>query len=76
MSKMTGWFPADVKPVRKGVYEVEEMMAFHRYCYWNGKLWGWADVKKEDARRFNSTQGAKQNKRWRGLASDPKKGKK
>jgi len=71
--KLTEWFPHYVKPVRKGVYEVEEFITHHRWCYWNGSKWAWAETTPKNAVRFTQTSGAKQSKRWRGLASNPKK---
>jgi hypothetical protein len=52
--KLTPWYPANIKPVRKGWYEVR--CEFKNVCggmhYWNGKWWGetfaapWRGVKK------------------------------
>lgn len=41
----TQWFPGDVKPVRKGVYEVKPFVADYgepvrSFAYWDGKKWG------------------------------------
>jgi len=37
--KLTPWFPANVKPVRAGVYEVESLNHFKLYRYWDGRRW-------------------------------------
>jgi hypothetical protein len=52
--KLTPWYPANIKPVREGWYEVR--CKFKNVCggmhYWNGKSWGetfaapWRGVRK------------------------------
>jgi hypothetical protein len=37
--KRTKWFPASIKPVRKGVYERKYDWGVD-YAYWNGWDWG------------------------------------
>jgi hypothetical protein len=72
--KLTPWFPADVKPVRAGVYEVNA--EFHDppwYRYWNGEFWHAGG---------HTPEYAAQQPRisledillapWRGLAEEPK----
>jgi hypothetical protein len=39
MSKMTKWFPAHIKPARKGVYEVRTPNKGNKYCYWDKRGW-------------------------------------
>lgn len=61
-AKLTPWFPADVKPTRKGVYQCREGRQY--YWFWDGRVWrssefGWECVL--------------QRREWRGLASDPSK---
>lgn len=61
------WFPADIKPVRKGTYECEFESTtwpfpIERMCEWTGRSW------KEDGK---TAEGIK---RWRGLASEPYQG--
>jgi hypothetical protein len=36
--KRTKWFPASIKPVRKGVYERKYYWGVD-YAYWNGSDW-------------------------------------
>lgn len=70
--KLTPWFPAKVKPVRAGVYEVkqDDMPAWYRR--WDGEDWyvggatpGWASnaiIVWDNGLRTP----------WRGLAEEPK----
>lgn len=39
---LTGWYPKDVAPVRRGVYEVrdEAIGCTTNYAYWDGKKFG------------------------------------
>jgi hypothetical protein len=72
----TDWFPPEVKPVRRGVYERDLMQVFPwkvRYSWWNGKAWcGWAET--VDAAYCNRQRGVSsiQSAAWRGLARKPK----
>jgi hypothetical protein len=63
--KKTKWFPADIKPVRIGIYEV---LGSNHMWLWDGANW-----RSSGPSRF-LCQG--QWKIWRGLASDPNKVKK
>lgn len=39
---LTDWFPASVKPVRKGVYQrmyTCGQSKHSQYCYWDGEFW-------------------------------------
>lgn len=65
--ELTPWFPGDVKPVRVGLYQREWDLAanLNDPDYWDGKQW-----------RYNGPGGwraGRQDRRWRGLASDPAK---
>jgi hypothetical protein len=60
--ELTPWFPADVKPARVGNYQCRE--GSQDVWYWDGRVWrspnfGW--------------ECTKQDRQWRGLASDPSK---
>lgn len=71
--KLTPWFPADVKPVRVGVYETnfrEVCAVFKGFSFWNGVEWSNQRDLKEGARTAGYT-GSVQTKQWRGLASNP-----
>lgn len=74
--KLTPWFPADVMPVRPGVYETEfddcaDSFTWHGYSRWDGFRW-WnqfntvAHAANGGAWKY---EGAVQEKRWRGLAA-------
>lgn len=63
MSKLTDWFPADVKPVRVGQYEVANTHYGDPFpLHWDGRKWCLSDTK---------TPAIFQNREWRGLAADP-----
>jgi hypothetical protein len=79
--KLTPWFPADVKPVRNGVYEVESRV--HRaFAYWNGERFGWrcwelpglgAEEAAIDAFHMRRAETCLEPRvSWRGLAKEPK----
>lgn len=84
MSELTDWFPPEIKPKYAGVYEVDYADDDGRaVCYWNGK--DWMSVKWEGlgAGFLAACNRAKASKDkawsahvWRGLANNPKKGKK
>lgn len=72
----TKWYPAEVKPVRKGLYQRDfALVSGHgitiRFSYWNGRFWGgWAEhpiAAMKNRRQASSTQSIP----WRGLASKP-----
>jgi len=75
--KLTKWFPAYIKPVRRGVYETR-IDSFHNntpgaVSRWNGKRWSHQigkNANKIYLRDFG--EAAAQNKSWRGLAKEPK----
>lgn len=79
--KLTPWFPADQKPVRRGVYKTElrssvrEAVIEISYSYWDGANWGNSQPTPEKARSHFLKNGfGNQNKPWCGLAADPKTG--
>jgi len=70
--KLTPWFPAHIKPVRPGVYDTrfrDGPKLVCGYSFWTGTQWSvqWWRVETATARR--STDGAIQDKEWRGLTS-------
>ncbi len=70
--KLTPWFPADVKPVRVGVYLVKSpLLLTGGFSYWDGKRWGWICYTRRDAAAEKVYPGASQDKQWRGLAEKP-----
>lgn len=69
--KLTEWYPAHIKPVRKGVYETD-MSGRLGYSYWTGKQWSNQSLNAAYAERYKTwTQLASQEKKWRGLAEPP-----
>jgi hypothetical protein len=67
--KLTPWFPADQKPVRRGVYETK-FEGHTGYSRWTGSRWA---NQRPDAVMAQAAPrvGAFQTKRWRGLAEKP-----
>lgn len=68
----TEWFPYQIKPIYKGVYETNlfQDVGFAYYSYWNGIEWG-----NEFSSIFNANQNRRigmQNKPWRGLLEKAK----
>ena len=62
--KLTKWYEANVKPVRLGVYQVQDLFREDSgfYAYWNGYHW-----------LIESEQGARlkfQYRRWRGVEQE------
>ena len=76
--KLTPWFPPGIKPVHIGVYPVKfRLYPGQReqigYAYWTGKMW----TNSSDSVKFayiykDWTEGAVQQKSWRGFAQKPK----
>ena len=71
--KLTPIFPQHIKPVREGVYRVSEFVGIPQYSYWNGMFWGNWFLSPESAYKYRNVRSPYQNKRWRGLAEEPKK---
>jgi len=71
MSKMTPWFPPHIKPVHKGVYQVEwhnkESDPWPTYAQWNGYQWSRLSCHKTDGFWHNCYEDAKQARAWRGF---------
>ena len=79
MPKLTEWFPAEIKPVRVGVYEVSNCFGekIGNFAYWDGKKWsGYNETIEGAIHNYNTAaefqNRADQNKQWRGLAEKPK----
>lgn len=69
--KTTPWFPAHVKPVRKGVYEWRlpsnpDIRWFRR---WTGYGWMWGNPHPTVAQHSSSFAHITRGEKWRGLAS-------
>lgn len=70
--KLTPWFPASVKPVRAGVYEVR-MDGPPWYRYWDGVHWYAGHCTSELACALpHVSLEETPTEPWRGLAEEPK----
>lgn len=77
MSKdLTPWFPPEIKPVHKGVYEMEpgqdEILggSLGPFQKWNGTEW--LEYTSSVDRADDSTEASlHQNRKWRGLVENP-----
>lgn len=69
--KKTEWFPADVKPVHVGIYEVQNMYGWDHpplFNYWTGERWTGAMIKICDLITLPDPMNfAVQDRVWRGL---------
>jgi hypothetical protein len=69
--KKTEWFPANVKPVRVGVYRVEKSFGVV-WAHWNGKSWSHGctqrNVPADVAWFYDQAYPVIE---WRGLAEKP-----
>lgn len=74
-AKVTPWFPADVKPVRPGVYERDMesvgLRGYGQWSHWDGERWGGYGADKKIAMRNAESPSAYQSIPWRGLARKP-----
>jgi hypothetical protein len=73
-AKLTDWFPADVKPVHVGVYEVlyENGCFGSRYRYWNGVRFCYQCMNSQKAfQKRNNHTGLDAFVSWRGIAEKP-----
>jgi|APGre2960657373_1045057.scaffolds.fasta_scaffold136004_1 hypothetical protein len=69
--KLTPWFPANVKPVRVGVYEVRMKAPWYRY--WDGVHWHAGHCTSELACALPHLPIENTPPEpWRGLAEEPK----
>jgi hypothetical protein len=68
--KLTEWFPADIKPVRKGVYirdlQSDSLEIF--YGYFDGYIWGCTQTSIKAAYEWRNTETSYPNLQWRGIA--------
>jgi hypothetical protein len=75
LKTLTDWYPADVKPVRVGVYETKSPVLAGDpgwYAYWNGDAWSWGFLSKYSAYLKRKERGKFQNRQWRGLTEQAK----
>lgn len=68
----TPWFPPDVQPEHRGVYERNLETIGVRYAYWNGRYWGGFATILEHALNNRFSETGHPIAPWRGLAVKPK----
>lgn len=73
-STMTRWFPAEVKPARRGVYQRRLAGDAKVFSKWTGAWWCLVHPTADGAARMRSTSRY-QGGQWRGLASPSLSGK-
>lgn len=64
---LTPWYPAEVLPVRVGVYEVKAW-SYHWYSHWNGTRWGFCERTPREAHKYRAGRTDRQIIQWRGLS--------
>jgi hypothetical protein len=69
--KLTPWFPAHVKPVYPGVYEIQSD-SINWYRRWDGNRWFVGATTKESAAVETIPFFGTPDAPWRGLAEPPK----
>lgn len=70
MTTLSPWFPASIKPVRSGVYEVSSDIPGEWYSWWDGRRFNsaWSSVERAEMHKcFGSHDRVV---RWRGLAQE------
>lgn len=77
-AKLTPWFPANVKPMRPGVYKVDTGIQILCWSHFDGEHWNGTWGRVETAAHESGWYGRMGNqgnseflKRWRGLATNP-----
>jgi len=68
--KLTPWFPGDVKPARKGVYETDAEISDREPCYqfWDGSRWGACGFSPRYCKQPGDWVSRHQSPKWRGRA--------
>jgi putative component of toxin-antitoxin plasmid stabilization module len=67
--KLTEWFPATVKPVHEGVYEIRIDYFGTSYATWSKGLWTVSALSRSSAGR-QQRPSFQQNKTWRGVSKE------
>jgi hypothetical protein len=72
MSKlMTEWYPANIKPVHRGVYEKLDVEGKNGYQRWNGAFWStWCN--SPQVAEMSDDMSLFQNDPWRGFTKEQK----
>ncbi len=68
---MTEWYPPNIKPVRRGVYQIlgGDLICF---SHWNGKAWSLASHSSIKAKEKRKILSGNQGKTWRGFTKEQK----
>jgi hypothetical protein len=71
---LTNWYPADVKPVREGVYETMSPLFGDTkwFSRWNGHQWMDAFYLNKEAAAATRYRAFDQDRPWRGLTEQAK----
>ena len=71
--KLTKWYPADVKPINVGIYEIKAPFQKKSYfSYFDGNQWGYRMNTTIEAVWFKDEKiDIDQISKWRGLAKKP-----
>lgn len=73
MARLTPWFPASVKPVRKGWYEYSgRAMDAGMRMFWNGRQFGYWATEAAYVTNNWVRWHSEDDDRWRGSATKPK----
>ena len=70
-AELTPWFPADVTPVRPGVYQRGFPNGVWCYAEWTGAQWLIGQMTAKKAARSRKVSYLQGSFGWRGLAKDP-----
>lgn len=71
--KLTPWFPANIKPVRVGPYEVQVNSTYAKgrsFQYWNGSEWRFRDGSPTFAMELRHYRTFFESPVWRGLTEE------
>lgn len=70
--KLTDWFPPNVKPRHRGVYQIQSTIDALNYSRWDGRRWHWGNESRDVAA---NTKDPKLDQDdwcpWRGLKEKP-----
>jgi hypothetical protein len=66
MNEYTEWYPGEIKPIRKGVYQRSNNDII-LYSYWNGCYWCSGGDTVELALEFKRWRAVQQCTKWRGV---------
>ena len=65
--RLTPWYPANIKPVREGIYQTK-VQGYLGYSFWELGRWGNQCGTVADLSRFGGHMPGEQDKQWRGMA--------